>query len=186
MIAILAEDHSDAETLVVIVRKLLADDRAPVYRKGFSGCGELCRKGSAHIDTFRDRGATHFIVCHDADREDPDAIRRKVHREILARTGVSEKACIVVPVQELEAWIIADEDAISTAIPSLRIPEVRQPEATNDPKEWLENSSRVRSARPLYSHATHNPVVARHLNLEKVARKCPSFVPLSVFVHEHC
>lgn len=182
MIAILAEDRSDAETLVVLVRRILGDMSAPLFRKGFSGCGELCRKAKSHINSFRDRGADRFIVCHDADRRDPSEVRKQVAQQVFGRNEPPADSCIVVPVQEIEAWIIADEAAVARVIPSLTIPETRHPEHREDPKEWLEDQSKVKTARPLYAHATHNPHVAKHIDLPMLARKCPSFQHLVNFV----
>jgi hypothetical protein len=182
MHCILAEDRSDAETLAVIVRRLLNDDRAPLLKKGFSGCAELCRKGAAHINQFRARGATRFIVCHDADRNNPAEIRQVVQRRIIAPANCAAASCIVVPVQELEAWIIADEQAVSRVIPTLALPEVAQPEQLDDPKEWIIRNSRVRNARPLYAYAAHNMRVAVYLDFDRIAQKCPSFRPLQAFV----
>ncbi|HZZ44039.1 MAG TPA: DUF4276 family protein [Tepidisphaeraceae bacterium] len=181
MIAVLAEDKSDADTLVVIIRALLGNG-IKIAHKGFHGCGELCKKGAVHIELFKAKGAKKFIVCHDSDRSIPSEVETKVRREIIIPSGVNADACIVVPVQEIEAWIIADEKAISRVIPSFQLNPVAHPETRESPKEWLENQSRVRTVRPLYSHAVHNPRVAAHMDYEKVAMKCPSFRPLMAFV----
>jgi hypothetical protein len=182
MIAVLAEDNSDAETLVVIVRRLLNNERAPVLKKGFNGCGELCRKATAHINMFRNRGAKRFVICHDSDRTPPEEVHRKIHDTIVRPTGIAANSLVVIPVEEIEAWIIADEAAVRSVIPSFELTPVAHPETKSSPKEWLEDQSRVRTARPLYSHATHNPRVAEHLNFERVAQKCPSFRPLVAFI----
>ena len=49
-------------------------------------------------------------------------------------------------------------------------------------KEHLERMSRMDGTRPRYAHAVHNPKIAKHLDLEKVREKCPSFRPLFSFV----
>ena len=182
MFAVLGEHRSDAETLVVIIKRLLGDDRASILRKGFNGCGELCRKGASHIRQFGDRGATHFVVCHDADGPDPAPVLSKVREMIVDPAHVAATCCIVVPVQELEAWIIADEAAIAKTIPSLKLKPLPQPESRSDPKEWLVRQSRKRRSRPLFTPTMHNRRVAEHLDLKTVADKCPSFRPLVDFV----
>src|SRR3954451_21600244 len=85
MFAVLAEDRSDAEALVVLVKKILGKENARVPRKGFSGCGELCHKAWSHILDFSKQGATHFIICHDSDGHDPAEIVAKVRGEIGAK-----------------------------------------------------------------------------------------------------
>lgn len=183
MFAVLAEDRSDADALVVLVKRISGKLNSHVGKKGFSGCGELCRKAGSHIADFASQGVTHFIICHDSDGNDPAAIRQKVLAGIEAKfalKGYHHK--IVVPIQELEAWIIADDIAISKVIPTLSIGEVKQPETINSPKEWLISASRAGRSRPLYSPTTFNHQVVRHLDIAKVEKKCSSFRELATFI----
>jgi hypothetical protein len=182
MIGIVAEDQSDAETLRTLVRRTIRNPGAQVLIKGCGGGGALKRKARSHIEQFRTRGATKFIVCHDADGNDPDEIRRIVAEAVFGGGPVPPSHCIVVPTEEIEAWILADGEAISRVIPSLVVPAVQHPEQLASPKEWLEDHSRARNARPLYAHAVHNPRVAEHLRINEVARKCPSFQHLVNFL----
>ena len=182
MFAVLAEDRSDVDSLVILIKRICGTTNATVLRKGFSGCGELCRKAWSHINDFADKGATRFIVCHDSDGNDPEVVRKKVRESLEARIAVTKDHCIVVPVQELEAWIIADEQAINKVIPSLVIRPVARPETVPSPKEWLVNESRRGRSRPLYVPTIHNAKVAVSLDLRKVERKCPSFGDLVNFV----
>ncbi len=184
MFAVLAEDRSDVESLVVLIRRISGTENATIQRKGFSGCGELCRKAGSHIRDFAEKGATHFIVCHDSDGNPPADVRKKVRESIEARFDMPKDCCIVVPVEELEAWIIADEEAIRKAIPTLVIGQVARPEAVPSPKEWLVDESRRGRSRPLYVPTIHNAKVAEHLDLKKVEQKCPSFGELVQFVRK--
>ena len=180
---ILAEDHSDAETLDVLVRRIRGAGVNRVHRRGFGGCGELCRKAGAHIELFSKQGATHFIICHDSDGNDPVEIRNKVRSRVGAKIDLKRVIHeIIVPVEELEAWIIADESAINKAIPRLSIKETLHPETIKNPKEWLIKQSRDSRSRPLYAPATFNCQVAKHIDIAKVERKCPSFHELTMFV----
>ena len=183
MIAVLAEDRSDADALVVLVNRISGNLNCRVLRKGFSGCGELCRKVGSHIADFASQGATHFIICHDSDGNDPGEIREKVMAGIKPKIDLNcYEHKIVVPVQELEAWLIADDEAISKVIPSLSIGVVKQPENIDSPKEWLIRASRKGRSHPLYSPPTYNHQVARHLDIAKVEGKCGSFRELTAFV----
>ena len=58
MFAVLAEDRSDVDSLVVLIRRISGVTNATIQRKGFSGCGELCRKAWSHIVDFAEKGAT--------------------------------------------------------------------------------------------------------------------------------
>ena len=101
---------------------------------------------------------------------------------VIKPAGIEANACIVVPVQEMEAGLIADEAAIAKTIPLFKLSPVAPPEKIAKPKEYLEKKSRVTRTRSLYSHVTHNSRVAEHLDLKKVADKCPSFRPLLQFL----
>ncbi len=181
--AVLGEHRSDAETIVVLMKRLLHDDRASIGLKGYNGCGQLRRKGAKQIRLFADLGAERFVVCHDADGPDPALARESVRREIVEPSGVQESCCILIPIEEIEAWIIADEEAISQTIPTFTPPAVSNPEGKNDPKEWIVRQSKRSRSRPLYVPSVHNAHVAKYLDLDRVAEKCPSFRPLVDFLN---
>lgn len=181
--AVLAEDTSGAETLTALVKRISGNERLSVSSKGFGGCGHLRSKAESHINNFARRGCTHFIICHDADEDDPKSVRRKVRAALSSKLVWSDETHrIIVPVQEIEAWMIADEAALTAIIPTLKISPVGQPERISSPKEWLIKESRRGRSSPLYAPATFNPQVAKTLDVEKVARKCPSFQDLVSFV----
>src|SRR4051794_3538943 len=163
MIAVLAEDRTDAESLAAIVKLILGNPKATVFKKGFSGGGELCRKGASFVRTIADQGASRFVLCHDADGPDPQPARLKVRTAVVDQSEHGPSCCIVVPVQELEAWFIADEHALTRTIPTLTIRPQSNPESIDSPKEWLVRESRQGRSRPLYAPQTFNPKVAEHI-----------------------
>ncbi|HLX60047.1 MAG TPA: DUF4276 family protein [Planctomycetota bacterium] len=186
MYAILGEDVSDTESLKAIVRLIHKDNSIPIKSKGFSGCGEMIRKGKSYFETYRKLGVKYFIIAYDADRADPAARRAEALEEVIKPSKV-EKYCIVVPVQELEAWILADLDAIGRAkVCSGWKPckPIASPERISSPKEHLKKLTRDDKDRSRYKHAVNNPVVAACLDLNIVAKKCPSFRPLRDFVNQ--
>jgi hypothetical protein len=179
---ILAEGKSDAGTLKVLVRKLAGDDRLPVRTKGYGGSGELLNKGAKDLGTFKTLGVTRFIVCQDADGPDPAPKRNLVTQRIVGLSGLGEECCIVIPVQELEAWILADIECASKIITSWHPEPIESPESIVNPKERLENLSRDSKRKQRYFHRTDNERIAAHLDLKKVAKKCPAFQVLVAFV----
>lgn len=182
-IAVLAEDRSDALALVTLVKRISRIPNCTVLQKGFGGCGQLRRKSCRIMEELSLRGATRFIICHDSDDSDPAEIKAKV-RAALVRNGRSRFDYeIVVPVQELEAWIVADSDAIRPVIPSLWIRNVDAPERMPRPKEWLREESRRGRSKPIYVPTIHNCKVVNFIDLDKLEQKCPSFRPLKDFVN---
>ncbi len=181
--AVLGEDRSDAETLQVLIRGLANNPRLPVKLKGYDGCGGLLRKGHRDLDEFARQGCDRFVIAYDADRDPPTLRYESARAQILAPSRIAAAACcIVVPVQELEAWLLADLPAVVKVLPGWRPDPVANPERIQDPKEHLEKLSRDSQHRPRYSHALHNPRLAANLDLTVVERKCPSFAPLAAFV----
>lgn len=182
MYGILGEDQSDVATLAVLVRRLACNDGLRVLRRGFDGCGQMLRKGARELRAFQQLNCRRFIVCHDADGPDPGPARRLVREKVVAPARLGDDCCIVVPVQELEAWILADIECATRIFTSWQPSSIQNPEAIESPKEHLEKLSRQGNHRPRYSHATHNERMAKYLDLDRVARKCPSFRVLSAFV----
>lgn len=181
--AVLAEDDSDAKVLETLVKRILSAPRTKVWKKGFHGCGDLCKGALGQVKDFLDRGATHFVICHDSDGQDPGLIKQRI-RSIFSRTKVIEQTAvgIIVPVEEIEAWFIADEEATRRVKPSFRLTVHVNPEAINKPKQWQIRESKKGRTRPLYDPSTYNIRVAQHLNLETVNRKCNSFREFYDFV----
>ena len=105
-----------------------------------------------------------------------------MNERIVKHSEVGDACCILIPVQELEAWILADIECAVNIFPSWRPAPIQNPEKIESPKEHLEKLSRDSKQRPRYSHAVHNEKMARHLDLEKVQRKCPAFSVLVEFV----
>jgi hypothetical protein len=179
---ILGEDSSDVATLKVLVRRLARDESLPVKTKGYGGCAEMLRKGARQLQLFQNLNCTRFIVCHDADGPDPAPKRKLVRDRIVVPSGICGDCCIVVPVQELEAWILADIECATAIFRSWRPAAIANPESIAHPKEHIEHLSRTSKQKPRYSHAVHNEKMARHLDLNRVSRKCPAFRELVAFV----
>lgn len=185
MYGVLGEDKSDVSTLKVLIRRLAGNESLTIHGKGFDGCAQLMRKGAVHLSMFARKpiNCQKFVVCYDADGQDPTARRNEVVSKVFAASGIDAKCCAVIPVQELEAWILADLSAVSKVIKSWAPTEnFPNPEMQASPKELLERLSRDSRRIPRYSHAVHNEKVARFLDLKRLEDRCPSFRPLKEFV----
>jgi hypothetical protein len=182
MYGILAEDDSDAQTLSVLVKRLVGSDSIRVDAWGYGGSGRLLKDGAKDLRLLRAQGIRKFIVCHDADGPDPRPKRDLVMQKIVGPSGLTKQYCIVVPVQELEAWILADIESASKVFGSWRPAPVQNPEGIRKPKEHIERLCYRNKPRRRYKHAVDNERMARHLDLDKVARKCAAFRVMAKFV----
>lgn len=187
MYAVLGEHRSDAETLKVLIRKIARKPHLNVKIKGYEGGGELKRKGAKQITLFAQLyGCSRFVVCHDADGPNPTKKRQEIEELVTGPSGQQASCCIVIPVQELEAWVLADIGAVTHIFTGWKPKPIKNPEAIASPKEYLEKLSSDGASRPRYSHAVHNPRVAAHLDIQRLRRNCPSFMPLVDFVTRNC
>lgn len=184
MLAVLAEDKSDYETLKILIRRLLDEPQLAVRGKGYGGCGELFSKGARDITTWNKLGSKKFVICVDADG-DEQGRRNRIKSDVVDKTTVAAGCCVLVPVEEIEAWILADVAAVGKVITGWKNASslnIQSPESIRRPKERLEELSRGDNFKPRYSHASHNPAVARHLDLQRIEKKCPSFKRLKEFL----
>lgn len=185
MYGIIGEDGSDVDMLVELVRRISGNERLPVRKQGFSGSGELFKKGILTLRTFSLMRCSRYIIVYDSDGDHPDTRKRRIVEEIINRSGVAGEFCALVPTQEIEAWILADIGCVTQQFPGWKpTREYANPEGINSPKEFLRRLSREGVAKPRYSNAIHNPVLARYLNLDVVKAKCPSFEPLFTLVND--
>ncbi len=170
-------------TLKVLVRRLVKNASLPINGRGYEGANEMLRNGAKQLDLFKTLYACErFIVCHDADGLDPAPKRLLVQERIVMPSKVADACCIVVPVQELEAWILADIECAVKVFPSWRPSPIQNPERIDSPEEYLKRLSRDNKKRPRYDHVIHNEKMAKHLDLDKVQKKCPAFLVLVSFV----
>jgi len=141
------------------------------------------KKSAKDLSTFAALGCTRFVVSYDADGPDPNPHLAELRWAISGFD--SSQCCLLVPVQELEAWILADIEAVTHEFTGWKPSPISNPENIRSRKEHLEKLSRDGRARPRYNHATDNSRIARHLDCDKVAAKCRSFRPLVEFVQRH-
>lgn len=183
MYAILGENNSDVDMLFNLVRRIAKNPTLKIKRMGFDGCGELLRRGARQLRAYNKLGFTRFIICYDSDKDDPSNRYKEIVKKIILESGVKGEFCALVPIQEIESWILADLEAVKAVIPTWRIEKnYPSPELNKSPKEELERMSRAHNLKPLYIHNVHNPSIAIHLNLEIVVNKCSSSFPLFEFI----
>ncbi|WP_174986740.1 DUF4276 family protein [Burkholderia lata] len=183
MYAVIGEHQSDVDTLANIIKRLCGNDRVSIKGKGFNGSGELLKRGASQLQLFKDLQCKKFIACYDSDGFNPDDRRNELIKDVFRPSGISPEHCVaVIPVNMIESWILADLDAISKVIKFWPLGKVVvNPEGVRFPKKHLEDLSE-KNHRPRYNHATMNAAIAKHLNLDVVRRRCPSFETLCKFV----
>ena len=178
-LGIIAEDDSDVEVLQILARRLLPAGTLKVKRFAASGCGQLRRKCRAWGEVLRQRGCSHLVVAHDLDYGDVAEIRVALEASV---EGLYFKAkLILIPVREIEAWLLCDADALRSVFGLSFAPKVpKSPQSLDRPKEALRDLI-WKSGKSRYLNTIHNAKIAEVLRLEKLAG-CASFAPYPLFL----
>jgi hypothetical protein len=185
MYAILAEDSNDVECLKVLIKRLKNDKSLSIKGKGFGGCAKMLKDGKKQLDTYKALGFNRFIICYDKDKSTDNMRYNEIVASIIKPSKIqkTDKICILIPTEEIEAWILSDLTSISKVISSWKPSETyAQPEHIKNPKEKLTKLSETKNSKPLYIHTIHNSLVFEHINLDAIKKKCPSFIELSKFI----
>lgn len=178
MFVVLAEDDTDFQTFKVIIRRLLGDAGITIKGRGYDGCGDMLNKGARFLAALNPPENFRCIVVHDCDGVGAEERQKQVVQRIFAPAKVRAKCGVVVPKEEVEAWILADLDSLSAVIPNWKSPlNYARPEEIRNPKEQLHRLARDAKSRPRITEA-NNPKLASALRLDIVASKCPSFQSL--------
>lgn len=182
-IGIIAEDTSDVDVVDAVIEKI---SHVPYKIERFvgNGCAKSGRNVAFGVQNLRDRGCRYLIVVHDADGTSATALRG----QIVAALGASPIApfIVIIPVQEIEAWLLADHEAIRRALRlPLTVNQVANPEAILRPKEKLRDLIFLKSKSKIrYINSIHNKKIAKECSINKLKR-CNSFIPLSSFLMQH-
>lgn len=180
-IGIIAEDMSDIEVLKILAKK--------VSRKTFSvshfvgkGCGPLAKKTPGWCKNLWLKGCTHILLIHDLDRNNLADLRLRLET-ILGLAPQLFKA-VVIPSEELEAWLLSDTAAISKALNLKKIlKEIHHPEKVPSPKEHIGEMVRKNSnSQRTYVNTVHNRLIAHEMDINKIKAKCPSFLGFASFL----
>lgn len=179
---LIAEDASDINVLRILAKKLTTKNFSISYFTG-KGCGPIARKTPAWCQNLLVKGCTHVAIVHDLDRNNAVALRAKLVGILNAAPQATKS--VVIPTEELEAWLLSDERALKMAFGLDKTPKIiHHPETIASPKEHIGEIVRMISvARKQYVNTVHNSLIANALNVATVRRKCPSFGEFEQFIH---
>lgn len=183
--ALVREGASD-DGLVIHIRELL-------IRAGAGGVVGAARQykgtvGQKIQQVLAEPVRPNLIFVH-RDSDSPDPTLR--HAEITTAAsdlGCSDRVVAVVPVQELEAWLLTDDTAIRTVVgkPSgraaLGLPPVARIEVTSSPKEILRQAclaasekSGARRRKESSQFDTRRATLLERLDIDGVVARLPSW-----------
>ncbi|MGH1510494.1 DUF4276 family protein [Ralstonia solanacearum] len=179
-IGIIAEDVSDVEVLKLLARKITGKPVSTAHFTG-KGCGPLKKKTPGWCKDLAHKGCTKILLVHDLDRNDAKTLRKTL--EGILQKSTAFKQAVVIPAEELEAWLLSDTSAITSALnlqKALKV--VHHPETISSPKEYIRDKVwQVSNKTTAYVNSVHNKLIAEKLNIKFVQKKCPSFKDFANF-----
>jgi len=178
-LGLIVEDSDDLNVFKAILSKLVQQNQFKISKFLGKGCGKIKSKSTAWADNLTIKGCTHIILIHDLDREN----KEKLHTLLVDKLAKSKSSnyLIVIPKEEVEAWLLSDSAAINDVFGlQNKFPEITHPETIKSPKEYL-GSLVYKLEKKRYLHTQHNPKIAASLEVRKL-EKCPSFSPLKEFI----
>lgn len=179
-IGIISEDNTDFESLKVVISKLIDIDGVG-FRSKVGNCTRIRNKCVAMAADLNNKKCDVLIVVIDQDRNDYNALKREVTNKLSSSTIA--RRLVAVPVEELEAWFIADPEGIKKSLGLKRKPNFSGlPESISSPKEKLRDQVFACSGNEIFYQTALNKRIASEIDYSKVYSKCPSFVEFSDFV----
>jgi hypothetical protein len=185
-IGLIAEDDSDIDSVRILLQRVLETPSISSDKFVGKGCGKIMRKAQAWARNLRSKGCRALIVVHDRDRKNRNMLRSEIERSLHPSPIIPYLICI--PTEEMEAWLLADPNAIRTSFRLKNpVPDYANPESVDSPKEHLkELVNRLSGGEKAYLNTKHNSAVFRSASIDLIAKKCPSFREFRDFAKSHC
>ena len=181
VIGVIAEDKSDIEVVTEILAKYMARNTFSVKHFVGNGCGKVKLKCDSWYRLLFARGCEHVFLFHDLDRNDETKLRKSLEKKL--PSSDCPNSLIVIPVEELEAWLLSDATAIQHVFSLPKKPKkIENCESVASPKEhlaqlvWMNDKKR-------YVNTIHNKKISEQVSLENLKR-CSSFIDLEKYIRE--
>jgi len=185
MLGIIAEDDSDVRVIKTLVERI--SGARSIRTKSFNGkgCSKLRRKCGDWAKLLHLRGCRTLIVVHDLDRNKHSDLL-KLLNNILSSCPIPNRT-VCIPIEELEAWLLSDAEALKTVFNLPRLPRLPgSPENVQGPKEELRRIiDRSSRSTKLYLNTKHNERISQAISIDMIGQKCPSFHSFRDFVVKH-
>lgn len=178
-IGIIAEDKSDVEVVNIILGKYMPSNTFSIKHFTGGGCGKLKNKCHAWADLLIKNGCEHILIFHDRDKARELELRRILESKV--PKSIFPNSVIIIPVEEIEGWLLSDIGAISKVFSFDKIPKIKSfCELIDSPKEYIQDMVKRISGKR-YIHTHHNKIIAQNISLDNL-RKCKSFTVFDEYV----
>jgi len=175
---IVIEGKYDQAALTQLILKCISDKMEIISRQCYDK-DRLIMQFPSFLESFRyEKQGSHVdkaLVIRDAHGKDSEKLKERMKIKI-ANRNYPFKVKFIIIVQELEAWLLADEEAISRVTQSRtgrRVSRINEPlESISQPKKFLYKV--LSEARVPYTDVVAQEI-ARESDLDRIEYRCPSF-----------
>lgn len=179
IIGIIAEDKSDIEVINELIAKHLKKSNFTIKHFVGNGCGKLKQKCSSWSDNLIKRGCHHIMIFHDLDRCNEKALRTEIESKVSKEKFPN--SIVVIPIQELEAWLLSDLNAIKEVFKFDETPKkTLHCETIDSPKEYLAKLVH-RISKKRYINTIHNKKIAEKIDINNLSH-CASYAPFDAYM----
>lgn len=178
MIGFIVEGTSDEKVVEEICRKLQVQPKIRIMRKTINP-----RKAKAFTNFLLDRDCEKVVILKDSHCSDPAKIEKNLRDRLIEeslRAKIDGEVRICIVVHAIESWLLADEEAIADYLRS-KVKGINNPENECKPDKVLDEIFRKHEQGYLKGGEAPREI-AKRLSLEKVAKKCPSFIKFKTFL----
>jgi len=180
-IGVIAEDNSDIEVINEIFSKYLPANEYKIKKFVGNGCGKLRNKCDSWTKTLFNSGCDYVFVFHDLDRYKEQELRKDLEFKVCPVKNVN--SLIVIPKEELEAWLLSDTKALEKVFSLPKEPKkIPNCELIKSPKEHIRDLV-YKLGKKRYLNTVHNKKIAKEIRLTNLTR-CKSFEPFGKFITE--
>lgn len=179
ILGVIAEDDSDVEVLTEIFTKYMIRNTFTVKKFVGNGCGKVRQKCDIWTQLLFKRGCNHVFILHDLDKNNEVKLRKLLEKKVPPIKNPN--SLIVIPTQELEAWLLSDTFAIKEVFSLPKTPKkITYCETVASPKEHLTDMV-WKTGRKRYVNTIHNKKISEKTSLINLQR-CPSFNVLNLYM----
>lgn len=172
-VGLIVEGPYDGAVLTELIRKCLTSE-VDVKCRPCGGTPQLMKQFPGYLEEFRyanvGQPVDRAIVVRDADGKKPTELIARMESKIKGRIYRFPRHLLVI-VQKLEAWLLADEEALSTVTSRIQH-RIADPEKIHDPKVRLRKI--LSDDRIAYTEERAR-MIAAAARLDVLAERCPSF-----------
>ncbi len=185
-VGLIAEADSDVSTIRIFIHRISKDKKIGTEKFTGDGCGKITKKCNSWAKVLKDKGCSLLLIIHDLDKKNLKKLKYEIEAA-LCPCAISSYI-IVIPIQELEAWLLSDPENLKKSMSLKRIPKIStNTESIDSPKEHLgkiifQSSDREKD----YMNTKHNVKIAQTISIDIIKDKCPSFIPFYDFIKKYC